>query len=343
MTEVCGHGPVQLDFSDNQARRQFDNELVGARFAEWIATLQNSSDLRIRAAGLVLDGREVGAQVVTAASERARNELVQLALGTSDPAVYGMAVHMCRLYRADDMVEACRQISASRWTYLDPDNAAPWFVIAQEAAAKHDAAAETKALAKAGKSRTLQVHTDSVPGLVAPLLPDGLSKYERHVIEWDIASYTGLSSQPPYELLLRYCSEAAIGERARSAVCSSIANLLVEKGRSLTGFAVGSRIGQRAGWPAARVNALKQELAAMAGGFAVEGAKPNPWSCESLQRFQPILAAEIEAGEVAAGRAAIRISGLSVRELAQHNPIQFDEDLDNLEWFAPDPAAQATP
>jgi hypothetical protein len=93
--EICGYGQVPINKSDASAIFQHVGALTKGVGTAWLSALQNSDDLRARVAGLLLEGKVTGGDSLRPVAEQTRNEVVQLAAGTGDPAVYAMALSMC--------------------------------------------------------------------------------------------------------------------------------------------------------------------------------------------------------------------------------------------------------
>lgn len=105
----------------------------------------------------------------------ARDELVQLAAGSADATLYGLAVGQCRgLFSRGASLGACSRISLSRWTQLDPDNATPWLALAQAAHAAGDTQAEAAAMEKAAQGQQMSSPVESLLSLPGSEMPHDL-------------------------------------------------------------------------------------------------------------------------------------------------------------------------
>jgi hypothetical protein len=152
--KVCGYGRVPIDKTDPSAIFQRVGALTKEAGTRWLSALQNSGNLRARAAGLMLEGKVTGDGSLHPVAEQTRDEVVQLAVGAADPAVYAMALSMCNT--ATEADSACGQLSAQRWARMDPDNAEPWLLIAGKARARHDSAAEADAFSHAATAHKVE-------------------------------------------------------------------------------------------------------------------------------------------------------------------------------------------
>ena len=88
--EICGIGKVKLDVDDYAATGKYLDTLTQNSRQRWLAALRDSDDYRARAAGLYLEGI-FDRDSPQKDAEAARGELVQLAVGTKDPAIFALA------------------------------------------------------------------------------------------------------------------------------------------------------------------------------------------------------------------------------------------------------------
>src|ERR1700685_736255 len=82
--EVCGAGKVKLDRDDPTAAGTYLNALTKNSRLRRLTALRNSDEYRARATGLYLEGI-LDRDSPQKDPEAARDELVQLAMGTKDP------------------------------------------------------------------------------------------------------------------------------------------------------------------------------------------------------------------------------------------------------------------
>jgi hypothetical protein len=165
--EICGYGQVQIDKNDSIAIFQQVVALTKGAGTRWLSALQNSGDLRARVAGLLLEGKVTGGDSLHPVAEQTRNEVVQLAAGAGDPAVYAMALSMCGTSAVTDADSACRQLSLQGWARMDPDNAVPWLLLAGKARASHDSATEADAFSHAATAHRIDDPTSLPKSLVS--------------------------------------------------------------------------------------------------------------------------------------------------------------------------------
>ena len=155
--DVCGVGRVKLESDDWTAAGDYVNALTRNSRLRWLSALRGSGDSRARATGLYLDGFEPVSPRKD--SGAARDELVQLALDTQDPAVFALAHAKCRGSTGESASQgACPQLSLDDWTRADSDNAVPWLERALEAHQEKDAAAEAAAFAHAAQAHRYETY-----------------------------------------------------------------------------------------------------------------------------------------------------------------------------------------
>lgn len=98
------------------------------------------------------------------------------------------------------------------------------------------------------------------------------------------------------------------------------------------GFGIGVRIGERLGWPADRLDPLRDQIAAMYNKDPA--ARMQSLDCESLKRRESLMRAAIQGGEMSLTRATIQAYGISVTELAKHTDTPIGTLLDQIEGAA---------
>jgi hypothetical protein len=330
--EICGIGrvPASFDPSDINNYVAAKAQAAGDR---WKAALLNSADLHARAVGLVLQswGELANRESAVAAAE-ARDELVQLAAGGNDPMVYSLALGACRAHRATvrtvvgaetDTVTissgegdtsssdiaanaditanpgACARLALSQWARLDPNNAAPWLAMAQEARDAGDATLEAADMAYAARAQKIETSGEVMFSLARPEMPQDLSPLEKY---WTAIEFIGheAASVTPFGELMHYCSTSAIQQENVRGQCDALATVLVNGGPTLLEFSIGQRLGARVGWSQQRLSELSDERGALIKLVPAEG--PNPWSCQTLSRENTFFEKRMELGEMQALR-----------------------------------------
>jgi hypothetical protein len=277
----------------------------------WEAELLDSSDSHARAVGLMIRRVELQSNSPVLAEE-SRDELVQLAAGSRDPALYALAVGLCRMPAfhsdSDDISDAslssntpgaCQRISLSEWTRVDPSNASPWILIAQDARKKNDTQAEATAFAKAADAHNIDNYSDSLLSYGLSELPQGITPAEKMSLAIELIGYEAASGGAGLSEISRYCSDAAVRQDETHAECGAIADLLISRGSTLLTFSVGVRIGARVGWSPERLQSLSQEREAL---YALLPKDAYGMSCEYVNRTNEFFDKRAQLGELGALR-----------------------------------------
>ena len=333
---VCGLGPITVK-SDNPdlaiaVSTEVDRRVAKAARA-WIATLRDSDDLVVRAAGLLLDGHTVGDRTVTSMSATSGNALVQLAAGANS-AAYALAFEMCDTYRTTGeypaMKAQCDQLSAARWAQIDPGNAVPWLIRARDALAAGDASTEADAIAHAAQANQVNAYGDRLMASLRPLIPTTLPVVERVALESDVGSYFDTWWNIPYGTVLNYCDQSLSADR--KPVCAQIGALLMAGGWTTMDVMVGLRVGKRAGWSSTRI----QEATAQRNALFPDTprARIAPWSCQGLQMTDQIVDAESSGGDRAGAQRARQLWHLPDTSISAKSIALVEGALD---WSEKDP------
>jgi hypothetical protein len=320
--EICGQGRVPTDQNDGGAISKRVVALTKGSETRWLSALQNSGDLRARVAGLLLAGRmSDGASskgLPNPVAEQARNDAVQLAAGSEDPAVYAMALNMCNTTVATEAA-ACRSLSPQRWAELDPDNAVPWLLIALKAQFSHNSSAEADAFSHAAKAHTIDSYNDSLLAFTEQELPSDATPLERAYLDEQVTGVEAATWSPQYGVTLRHCSTDAMQDSTLRWQCDALAERMLTNGTSFMDLSIGKTIGAQAGWSKERLDRLEQEEHALR--WAVKAQEPhdesNRWGCDNVNRMNAYFAKVVQLGEVGAARDALEHSGASVESMAQ--------------------------
>lgn len=326
--EVCGYGQVPIDKNDASAIFQRVGALTKGAGTRWLSALQNSGDLRARVAGLLLEGKVTGGDSLRPVEEQTRNEVVQLAAGSGDPAVYAMALSMCNTVAATDAESACRELSLQQWSRIDPDNAVPWLLLAGKARSRHDSAAEAEAFSHAATAHKIDSYSDSVYAFAEPELPQDVTPLERSYLATEVIGVEAAIGLPQYSVASQHCSSNAMQDSKVQLQCKSLAELLVTKGTNLLDLALGKTIGARAGWPSERVKELVLEQHALMQSIIQQAPSDNDkmWTCDAVSRANAYVIQRVRMGELGAARDGLERSGETIEEMAQ----KYNEYTDNL-------------
>jgi hypothetical protein len=238
--------------------------------------------------------------------------LARLAVASQDPTAYALGVYGCRLNRAG----ACAQLTTARWAQLAPDNAAPWFVLADEAHQNKDEVALAEALHRAARSKFSDHDWSAILAMAEHREGVALAPASRLVfLTTLIGIYAGFPV-PPYLAASQACSQERLGDAARRQLCADLATMMTERSGSLLEFSLGTAIGERAGWPAERVQRLRDEKEAVFMVGANDWIADDVHSCRFLEQLETRTREFATLGELRAGRERIAASGRPASALA---------------------------
>ena len=306
-TEVCGFGNVPATTADANDINQFVIGKTRKAYERWKTVLLDSSDLRARAFGLVLQRAEFLRDDSASQADESRDELVQLAAGGQDAAVYAIAAGLCRTGLSDadadadaDAAGACQRISLTEWARLDPDNAVPWIAIAQDARTRGDTRAEASAFEHAAAARKIDNSGDSLLPFALSEMPRDATPVEKSALTNELIGYEAAWGRPELSEISRYCSVAAVNQDQTRKECNAVAELLVSPGTTMLYFSFGGRLGERVGWPAERVRQIADEKEVLQ---QLENRnEQNPWSCDTVSRVNAFIVERERVGEIGALR-----------------------------------------
>jgi hypothetical protein len=319
--EICGLGNVALDADDATAAQRYIRPLTEAAESRWIERLSDSGDLRARASGLLMKNFVAARGGTLLAAQIARDDLVQLAVGSGDPALYALANGKCSQLAADDG-NACAAVNAAAWAKVDPDNAAPWLIMAAQARAIHDGPAEAAAITTAVRAHRVNAYAFSLLPFAAASLPADLTPAQRYFLQTNLLGVAAALPNPGIGEGGRYCREHAANTPAIRTQCAALAELFAGKGTTIFDLMQAATIGGNAGWSEQRVAGVRQQIAALeeaatqvAGGADAASA----WSCDNMKLADAYLARVAAFGELDAMRDAIQRTGKTSAELARLN------------------------
>ncbi len=191
------------------------------------------------------------------AHEDAADALARLALSSSRPGPYAMALDVCAKQRQGATPSACSLLSPRRLAELAPDNATPWLAIGEQAAREGDAATASEALYRVSMASHADLRSDALLAHATPAL-QALAEPERSRLAVLIGGVQAAWVHAPVAWLVRQCSEAALRDANVRQVCEGVANLLVDRSPLLLHLVMGRKLGEGLGWPADRLHALRQ-------------------------------------------------------------------------------------
>ncbi len=313
-------------------------EARGAQVIEQtLSAMQNSSDPRARAAGLVLkpliaeletlrrdnpaepcEARNcVPVPPTPAAAGRAAAQadadaatlfdaVARMAASSTDPGVYAIAFHACNGPIAQ-RGGACQLITAAQWARLDPGNAVPWAFVAAAAQGQGDAATVNEAMHQIAQARRSHHGWGVLPGLVLDHAPAAAQALEAtHQL---LVSAIGVEAAwviPGYQTISPFCKAEALADTNRREICRQIAEVLAEQSDTLLDRSFGASIGKRVGWPAERTDAMRAEFAALSQTVADAGVDPDRPTCAALRRSVDYIRSVGADGELGAMRRLAR-------------------------------------
>jgi hypothetical protein len=332
--EICGVGKVKPD-PDDPGAAHFIAALTENTQVHWIEALRNSDDNRARAVWLYLENifdRDAPQMTL----EDAQNELVQLAVGTVDPAVYALAYSKCNLeFDGHSRAAACGSLSLEGWTLRDPDNAAPWLMVAAKARQENNSVAEAQAFVHIATARKYDPYNFSLLEFAESETPRDATALDRW---WFAIEMIGIEAarSPPWSPVSRRCSKEALQEPPVQQQCAATAEILAAKAETSIDLMFATSLGKRVGWPDERVNALRQRIAAGMGALeqAVPQGRGDEWSCEGVARGNAYVAERVRLGELGAMQELMERSGETTAELARQHQEFLDKKIRALQ---PDP------
>jgi hypothetical protein len=342
--EVCGVGKIKIDRDDGMATDKYFEKLTRKSRMRWLSTLRNSDDYRTRAMGLYLEGI-LDRDAPQKDSDAARDELVQLAVGTKDPAVFALAYTKCTKGLEDfPSPGACPQLSLDQWTRTDPDNAVPWLQLAAQARRQHDGAAEAAAMGHAAQAHQYETYNGSLLAFAEPAMPGDVTAVDRWYLATEIIGVEAAMPMP-YQPLSQYCSRDAMNDAGVRGRCNALAELLVTRATTLLDLSAGKSLGARAGWPAERVEKLTQQLNASMQVLnqAVPSDQDQQWSCDGVARGNAFMSERVRLGEFGFAREAIERSGETVAELSRKHLQFLDKVTQDAQQRMQDESAARVP
>ena len=369
--EVCGDGPVseaEAARAARDARRFRVSPQVSERF---LTSLKSSDDDAVRALGIHLDGWIAAARArkpfqaraaacggeraceresmrasraaVEAALGPARQALIRLASTTRDPAAYAIAwQQVCQVGIGDAQAQRdpCTALSVERWAQIDPDNVVPWLYLAF--ANRKDEAAAADALFRASVARTVSNPGASVLARAASAIEREADQTDRLRLGTELAGVEAAWPNPPYATALNLCGAGKVHDANRRQLCDAFAATLVDRASTLTDRAVGTRIGELAGWDKDRIAALRIERDGLTAALASR-SKPDFSSCAAWKRDVDGALRRSRLGELAYARELALATGKSLAELAAPTAEARRRRLLAASSAAPAGSAAATP
>jgi hypothetical protein len=249
--------------------------------------------------------RDDGTESAADAATQTLAELAGEAAQSTDAAVYAAALAACA-HSPDLVAAACGALNANRWRSLEPDNAAPWLRLAQEARDAGDDAALANAVYQASIARRVDWHDDELALAALQALPADASPLARTLDAHAIAQARDDWARPAYGGLVAFCTPDL--DANRKQVCEASAAMLLRPQARAADLRVGARLGYSLGWPADKLEALRLQRDALA--MADDGAPAlQSWDCGAADRLRQQAELRVRLGETGARRALLAAAG----------------------------------
>ncbi len=238
--------------------------------------------------------------------------LVKLALSERDPAIIAAAIYTCR----GDRTDACAAISYADWVAVEPENAAAWLLLADNASSNNELPVRENALRRAAAASGYDLRVPSLASVWNADLTQAQSPLELSSIGLQLATSQMITTLTPINAMVSYCRPDGLDD-AQKQLCDTLASKLLEQDDSVIGLSIAAFIGKKIGWDAARLQALRDQKGVALGMMGDMSSGASMYSCENLsKRIQ-----ETEAWLTKTDRALIRDrianSGMSFAELVE--------------------------
>ena len=244
----------------------------------------------------------------------ARDTLASMALSTRSPQVYAWAMRACQNDRLDGM---CQLLKAEQWARLEPGNAMAWLQVGVDAQMRLDAAAVAEAMYRVSHASRVDTHWGALTGLVMSRLPSDTSVLAKGVLAEELLGIEAAVASP-HLIASQFCSEADLRDANRRQTCSAVAEVFQTRGTSLTDVGLSATLGERVGWPAERVNAVRDERDAVLQVYNQRAADVRErWSCAALDQTARRLVEVSQQGEIATMRRSLKQQPEAAPVLAQ--------------------------
>ncbi len=151
--------------------------------------------------------------------------LVNHAIYSSDPVLYGMAHNICKRFSFDDDT-VCDRVGALQWMKIDPDNGVAALYALGELKLpppNHDQTAFENALYRLSQANKFDLYFDV--GNELPALPSTLDDYQhRTELESLRAYFWDITPLPPHTNITKACSGEYLKNANRRSLCEKVAN-----------------------------------------------------------------------------------------------------------------------
>lgn len=272
--EVCGFGRAQADTPEADQLAARANDTLEGALAAHLRRMRTSSDDRTRAAALM------------ALSDLP--PLVAMAMRTSDPTVFAFAQQACLRRDPRETGSPCALLRDEQGARLDPDNGVAWMRVADGARLRGETDNMVAALQRVATSPVHDAREFSFYALAMDALPAGMDPAERFRASVGLIGIQASLALSSHTSITTHCTEAAARDVNRQPLCEALADHLVARGSLLIHTGIGARIGERAGWSAARVERARARFTALMRALPkqIESAPGGLVGCESMRRAE---------------------------------------------------------
>ncbi|HET7794974.1 MAG TPA: hypothetical protein VFL64_16445 [Rhizobacter sp.] len=304
--EVCGQGRKKVD--DNGQLKDMAPVQLAAQAARdrLLPALLGSPDETSRAAGLLLQTLGApgpGDAAAPTSHLLARDTLASMALSTRSPQVYAWAMRACQNERSEGM---CQLLSADQWARLEPSNAVAWLQVAVDAQARLDAAGVAEAMYRVSQASRVDAHWNGLTGLVMARLPAEMPALDKGALVEELMTLEA-SVATPHLIASQFCTEADVRDANRRQTCSAVADVFHARGTTLTDVGLAAALGERVGWPAERVDAVRDERDAVLHVYKQRAADVRErWTCGALDKTARRMIDVSQQGEIAVMRRTLK-------------------------------------
>jgi hypothetical protein len=301
----CGFGVAAKDSPMAKALAQQAAEHTQATAERLFAAMRASPDPRVRAAAqLALDDKDA---------------LADTARLTSDPTVYAMALQACDRGATDARTASCSFLTARQMARLDPHNVVPWLRVATEALSRGDLGGVAEATYRASLARESRLREYAFAELALTAIPPDWPPRDVMLASAKVLEIHASLALPGYLAVVRHCAKENMHDSNLQQTCSRLAQVLTTRGDSLVDYAIGRRLGERAGWPAQAVEAHHARLEAFmhtqTDGDTLASSMAQATDCKSLRRGVRLAFAHAHHGERAFAEAELARSGVGEAEI----------------------------
>jgi hypothetical protein len=272
MDQLCGMKGPDLKRAADETIGQHVMRVTQTAISDWTGSLVASEDPRRQAIGLALENAHPGAPGDRGRDTPVNNNLVLLAIQTSDPVIYALALSQCG--DLDQASGPCQALSWEHWANIDPDNAVPWLGLAAKASSSGDQQGVDHALAMASMASRFDEYASTVSAIALSALPRDMGPLDKAVAVGDVFSSLSSLGAPPLDITETLCSDTAIQQPVRKQQCTGIANESADKGATLFDVLVASKLAKRLGFSADRQSMLEMEARDDSAALTAH----NPWS-----------------------------------------------------------------